>query len=145
MRIGMSALAAAVLLAGGGAALAGNRLIAANVPVQVAGARADSVCAYARHLFGDESWCMTVVPMRVGRLTSPGTFPVGKRTWKDTALRLPPGAPGEWRDVFTGLPVRADSAGMLPMSNVLRVLPVAILQAGATNRANYSPDPVVSR
>jgi (1->4)-alpha-D-glucan 1-alpha-D-glucosylmutase len=119
----------------------------AYVPVQVEGARADSVCAYARQHSplageqGEDTWCLTVVPMRVGRLTSPGTWPVGKRTWKGTLLRLPPGAPGHWRDIITGSVVRVDSAGMLPMASVLRTLPVAILQAGATNRGKHSPNP----
>lgn len=120
----------------------------AYVPVEVEGARADAVCAYARQyspLTDDPgAWCLTVVPMRVGQLTSPGTWPMGKRIWKDTALRMPPGAPGEWRDIMTGSMVRVDSAGRLSMASVLRTLPVAILQAGATDRGNHSPDPASS-
>jgi (1->4)-alpha-D-glucan 1-alpha-D-glucosylmutase len=116
----------------------------AYVPVQAEGARAGSVCAFLRHLYreqdsDDSQWCLTVVPARVGRLTSPDTWPVGKRCWKDTVLIVPPGAPSKWRDIFTGRVVSADTAGVLPMASVLRTLPVAVLQARATRRRNDSP------
>jgi maltooligosyltrehalose synthase len=64
-------------------------------------------------------------------LTLAGTAPFGERTWLDTAVRLPEGAPDSWRDVLSGErvtnQVSGDGRPELRVSEVLRRFPVALL------------------
>lgn len=106
----------------------------AYVPVAAEGTREDSVCAYVRHRDGEDSepaWCLAVVPRRVGKLSGPGSWPIGQRCWKSTRLVLPSGAPRAWRDILTGELVRADDSGALSVARIFRTLPVAILEGAS--------------
>jgi maltooligosyltrehalose synthase len=78
------------------------------------------VFAYERVLDPDST--LVVAP----RLTSGlgGTPPVGD-VWGDTALAVQNG--GVWRCLLSGTDVRVDR-GMLRMSELLAVLPVAVLR-----------------
>jgi (1->4)-alpha-D-glucan 1-alpha-D-glucosylmutase len=61
------------------------------LPLHARGAYARHVCAFARRSGGQ--WAVAVAPRWTARLVD----------WSDTELVLPDGAPGEWREVFTGL------------------------------------------
>ena len=80
------------------------------LPLEIRGARADHVVAFARRL-GDR-WAVAVAPRWTSRLTD----------WVDTEIVMPQGAPREWRDVLTGL----IPAGWR-VADLLREFPVALL------------------
>ncbi len=100
------------------------------LPVAADGRHARHLCCFARHA-GSE-WALAVVPRLVARLTgAEGTEraePPTGAIWDDTRLRLPPGAPGVWRNVLTGATVESAA-----VADLLSDLPVALL-SGATAR-----------
>lgn len=69
------------------------------IPLKTTGERKNSICAFARRL--NTSWAITIVPRLTARLAQSGEFPLRESAWKDTAIRLPSGAPSDWFDVFT--------------------------------------------
>jgi len=93
-------------------------------PLDGEGARADHIIAFARHL-GDH-WLIAAVPRLPATLGA--GMPLGRRTWRDTAIRLPDGAPTRWRDVLSGEVVTADQ-GALAAGQVFHHLPVSLLRA----------------
>ena len=82
----------------------------AYIPVTARGSRADCICALARYWEG--TWALAVVPR----------WTCGSDDWGNTELVPPEGAPSEWTEVFTGLPVSGWSVG-----NLLASFPVALL------------------
>ena len=80
------------------------------IPLEVRGARARSVVAFARRL--ESQWAIAVAPR----------FTVGLADWSNTELILPSGAPAQWTDAVTGL-----IPASLSLSDVLREWPVALL------------------
>jgi (1->4)-alpha-D-glucan 1-alpha-D-glucosylmutase len=97
------------------------------IPLATVGARHDHVVAFSRR-WGDR-WVITVVPRLVLSLAGPGALPVGPEVWGDTEVVLPPGAPGEWRNVLTSTSVHT-GGGRLSAAGVLADFPVAVLAAG---------------
>jgi (1->4)-alpha-D-glucan 1-alpha-D-glucosylmutase len=99
------------------------------LPLQAEGARRENVVVFGR-CHGD-TWALTVAPRWTTQLTLAGTAPFGERTWLDTAVRLPEGAPDSWRDVLSGErvtnQVSGDGRPELRVSEVLRRFPVALL------------------
>jgi (1->4)-alpha-D-glucan 1-alpha-D-glucosylmutase len=94
-------------------------------PVEVRGAAADHVLAFARTV--DDQAVVTVVPRLPLTLAGPGAFPIDD-IWEDVELVLPAGdAP--WRDVLTDRDVELTSNN-LRLWRVLDQLPVAVLRAG---------------
>lgn len=90
------------------------------LPLEVRGPRADHVCAFARTWEGMAA--LAVAGRFFLRLGADGPEP-----WRGTDLALPPSlAEGGWRDVFTGR-ILKDEGGVLPLSETLAVLPIALL------------------
>jgi (1->4)-alpha-D-glucan 1-alpha-D-glucosylmutase len=80
------------------------------IPLEVRGASASRVIAFARHL--DDQWAIAVAPR----------WTVGLDDWSDTELILPPDAPAQWTDAITGL-----IPPTLRLADLLREWPVALL------------------
>jgi (1->4)-alpha-D-glucan 1-alpha-D-glucosylmutase len=85
------------------------------LPIEVRGARARHVVAFARRL--DSQWAIAVAPR----------FTVGLDDWCDTELVVPPGAPAQWTDVATGL-----ISESLRLADLLREWPIALLANAET-------------
>jgi maltooligosyltrehalose synthase len=77
-------------------------------------------------------WALVIVPRLVSKLSVTVRPPIGIRAWGDTDLILPAGAPASWRNVFTGVRLKAragegEGSGRLPLYRVLEQFPVALL------------------
>jgi (1->4)-alpha-D-glucan 1-alpha-D-glucosylmutase len=99
------------------------------VPLPVAGARADHVCAFARVL-GDECAVAIAPRLAFGLLDGQAILPVGAAVWGDTAVdvsALPLGS--AWADALTGLSLDAPRAAKdeLRVSEALEIFPLALL------------------
>jgi (1->4)-alpha-D-glucan 1-alpha-D-glucosylmutase len=68
------------------------------VPLEVTGAYAENVVAFARE--NENQWAITIVPRLTAKLTPEGEWPIGE-VWGDTRVLLPDGC-GMLSDVFTG-------------------------------------------
>jgi (1->4)-alpha-D-glucan 1-alpha-D-glucosylmutase len=99
------------------------------LPLEVSGPLSSHVVAFARR-HGDR-WVLGCVPRLVMQLAGPGHFPIGPRVWKNTALRLPPGAPRHFVDILTAAHVDI-SRNRLAIADLFSDLPVGVL-AGPTN------------
>jgi (1->4)-alpha-D-glucan 1-alpha-D-glucosylmutase len=96
----------------------------AHLPLEVTGERTGHVIAFARRL--DRRWALAVTPRLVVPLTRGGRFPLGRRVWRDTTVRLPRRAPEAWRDAMTRTRHVAEN-GALPVGEILADLPFALL------------------
>lgn len=99
------------------------------VPLQVDGSRARHVIAFARQTPEDSA--VVIVPRLTAELVRPagriGTaLPVGDEVWGDTRVRLPDGAPGEWRNQLTNQVAKSEGQ-WLRLRNVLSEFPLALL------------------
>jgi (1->4)-alpha-D-glucan 1-alpha-D-glucosylmutase len=108
-------------------------------PVEAAGERAGHVCAFARLLTQEDGalvFALVVAPRLVLGLTGGAERPpLGAEVWGDTHLLLPAAlGAARCRDVFTGAEIAAverDGAASLPLAEVLRRFPVAVLHGVA--------------
>jgi (1->4)-alpha-D-glucan 1-alpha-D-glucosylmutase len=92
-------------------------------PLEVRGALAEHVCAFAR--VGDDAAVLTVVPRLLARRG--GDAPaLGPDTWQDTTLEIPAGIGPRFRNVFSGEMLDGET---LPIGGVLGRFPVALLDA----------------
>ena len=92
-------------------------------PLDVTGAKADHVCAFARS--GDGVTLVVVVPRLPYSLTGGDVAQLSApATWGDTAVALPA---GEFRDVFTGKTVNGPASRV---ADLLAAGPVAVLVTG---------------
>ena len=91
------------------------------IPLNVTGACADHVIAFARRL--NDEWCVIAVPRLSAGLSRAGSIPTGKAVWQDTQIEMSSGAPSTWNHILTGeqvgLPLRA--------SELFQHLPLAAL------------------
>jgi (1->4)-alpha-D-glucan 1-alpha-D-glucosylmutase len=131
------------------------------VPLEVEGPRSDNVCAFARQHNG--RWLIAVTPrlcleavrqpVLAGAVQQqqegfaeqdfPSSHAAARWTeeggyadwWRDTSLRLPAGAPAQWRHVMTGetieLPGDGDGALRLAVESLFARFPVAMLESAA--------------
>jgi (1->4)-alpha-D-glucan 1-alpha-D-glucosylmutase len=104
------------------------------LPLRSLGVRARNVIGLARRRA--DQWLVVAVPRFTTELTSPGQPPIGKEVWGDTALGLPEGGPGQWRNVLTGETIQASPYGasqppVLLMQDALRRFPVGLLVSGS--------------
>jgi len=102
------------------------------LPLEVAGPQQEMALALARRQ-GTE-WSLVIAPRLTTRNAYPGLPPLGARAWGETLLQLPPEAPAIWKNVLTADTLettRLDQAQALPLKEVLRHFPVALL-AGAS-------------
>lgn len=99
------------------------------LPVEAAGSGRDNVIAFCRVRNG--TWALTVAPRWTSQLAPAGKAPLGEAVWSDTRLRLPPNAPKDWLDVFSGersgVQCREDGPDCLFVSDVFGRLPFALL------------------
>jgi (1->4)-alpha-D-glucan 1-alpha-D-glucosylmutase len=93
-------------------------------PLAVSGAYAAHAVAFARR-FGDQ-WAIAVVPRVTTRIANAPQFPVGIEAWRDTAVRLPAGAPSEWRDALCPASI-VTSERELVVGEALSGLPVGLV------------------
>ncbi|HNP51591.1 MAG TPA: malto-oligosyltrehalose synthase [Nitrosomonas nitrosa] len=94
------------------------------LPLDVSGAHADHICAFARRL--DKQIAIVVAPRLVFRLAG-DTDPLGEQVWNDTRIMVPF---EKWQNWLTGEHVKAESAGKelwLSAGSILRYFPVALL------------------
>ncbi len=100
------------------------------VPLEAVGSRRDNVVALVRRREAEAA--VVVVPRLITRLVAgPNEQPVGAAAWQDTAVVLPNFEPETpLRNVYTGevlTPAAVDGRTVLPLADVLRHFPVALL------------------
>jgi (1->4)-alpha-D-glucan 1-alpha-D-glucosylmutase len=93
------------------------------LPLVVEGEKQDHAVAFARA--GERYWSLTIVPRMTVDLVRQSEDPLGPAVWSDTTVRLPGGAPVQWRNLMTG--ESAPAMEYLPLGQLLRHLPVALL------------------
>lgn len=93
------------------------------MPLEASGRFKDSVLAYARRL--GSTWAITVAPRFLTRLVKEGELPLGEKTWGDTYIALPEGAPSRWKDAITGSMI--DSKGDLRVAYIFKYFPAGLL------------------
>ena len=86
------------------------------IPLQVTGARADHIIAFARHVH--DEWCVVAVPRLLAKLGR------GKNIWEDTSIQLPPEAPSHWTNILTSGEVNSPMSA----SALFSTLPHAVLK-----------------
>ncbi len=98
----------------------------AYVPLAVEGALGRHLVAFARH--SGATWAIVLAPrLLASLLADSGSWRDPGAPWADTAVRLFSGWPTRWRCVLTGAAVDAQEDGRLPVAEVLRHLPGALL------------------
>jgi (1->4)-alpha-D-glucan 1-alpha-D-glucosylmutase len=104
------------------------------LPLEVRGARSQSVFAFARHL-GDE-WLIVAVPRLLKRIATRADFPLPKTVWNATFLDIPSATPYSWNNILTG--ERIDlcgrgQRGTVSVSDLFRHFPFAVLARAEGN------------
>ena len=94
------------------------------LPLGVSGTQARHVIAFARH--DGQAWVLAIAPRLPVGLAAIGVPPVGPHVWSDTAIRLPDGAPREFRNALTGEHLEA-SDGSVALGDALATLPLALV------------------
>jgi len=98
------------------------------LPLNVRGAAANHVCAFAR-CHGDRALIVVVPRLPVGLLGDRHALPLGPDVWGDTVIELPAEMTGlTWHNMFSGEGHAA--AAELALAQLLAVFPVALLAAG---------------
>ncbi len=101
------------------------------LPLEAQGPKREHLCAFARRL--DAAEIITIVPRLIVGLTGGiERLPLGAEVWDDTWLDLPDAQPGQrYRNRYTGelltVTEHEETPG-LPMAEVLRSFPVAVLE-----------------
>ncbi|MGK2951565.1 MAG: malto-oligosyltrehalose synthase, partial [Thiobacillus sp.] len=102
------------------------------LPLKTHGARAEQLCAFARHAAGET--LVVLVPRLFGSLMGEdGRLPVGDGVWGDTWVELPPERMHEqWDNVLTGQAINMQALGEahgLLVAQVFDRFPYALLRA----------------
>jgi (1->4)-alpha-D-glucan 1-alpha-D-glucosylmutase len=100
------------------------------LPLRPAGARADSLFAFARR--GGSEYTVTCVPRLLAPMIADNGAPPLGDIWLDTRVALPPDAPSSLRNVFTGVTVKpapGHGGATLAAATLFADLPVALLTA----------------
>ena len=100
------------------------------LPLNVRGARADYVCAFARERAGQVA--VVVVPrLCAGLLAEKRDTPIGGTVWGDTRIELPASFRNStYRNIFTGEQVTLEDGrpvALLPMADLLSSFPAGLL------------------
>ncbi len=98
------------------------------LPLWGEGENRERVVALARRQ--EQDWVVAVAGRFFAGLVADRQLPVGHRVWGKGRLILPPEAPGEWRNIFTGEVLTASrdqESWSLPLGSVFQHLPVALL------------------
>jgi (1->4)-alpha-D-glucan 1-alpha-D-glucosylmutase len=93
------------------------------LPLEITGRHHRHAAAFARKL--DRLWSVTIVPRFLTELTLENQDPIGPEIWRDTAVRLPGGAPESWYNRFTTESLTGRES--LPLAAALQHFPVAVL------------------
>ena len=100
------------------------------IPLKPEGPKGKCIFGFARRTAS--AWALTLSPrMTVSLASSRGALGSGAR-WADTALTLPPNAPRQWTNLFTGAKIDATPHSykqVLDVSQALDSFPVALLFA----------------
>jgi (1->4)-alpha-D-glucan 1-alpha-D-glucosylmutase len=106
------------------------------LPLETRGSRQEHAIGFARR--DEDQVVLLVVPrLTAGLLPDPVHPPIGHEVWDDTGVLAPKGAATHYRNILTGevLPVQTrDGQAVLPLAEVLGVLPVALLEADGPHR-----------
>jgi (1->4)-alpha-D-glucan 1-alpha-D-glucosylmutase len=97
-------------------------------PLEVRGAWAEHVCAFAR--VADGAAAVTVIPRLLAR-RGIDALPLGIEYWADTWVELPRELAGSFANVLTGERMAATPVGEgagLPVAEILGAFPVALLE-----------------
>lgn len=100
------------------------------VPVNVAGDKADHLCAYVRE-YGATRVLVLVPRLVAGLSGDDGGVPIGSPSWRDTVLVLPEPGPAQYRNVLTGAVTasKENTLGqVLRAADLLSDCPVALLE-----------------
>ncbi|MBN2032416.1 MAG: malto-oligosyltrehalose synthase [Deltaproteobacteria bacterium] len=96
-------------------------------PLEADGLLRKHIIAFARRREG--KWAVTVAPRFFAALTLEGALPLGEKTWKDTGVLFPEGAPEQWGNVLTGETI--GGRGRMPVADILKAFPAALLVSRA--------------
>lgn len=107
----------------------------AYLPLASSGTRRDRVFAFARHAPGEEALIaphvLVLTPRLVATLTPDASVPpTGTRTWDETAVTLPSGAPDTYWHALTGtrVPVlRESGSAWVRLADAFESWPIAVL------------------
>lgn len=94
------------------------------LPLEVTGPLQNHIIAFARRT--PDTTALTIVPRFLTSLVQPGSLPLGRDLWQDTALQLPTDFPTHWQDAIVQQPVQAH-AGQIAIGDALQHFPVALL------------------
>ncbi|MDD2903156.1 MAG: malto-oligosyltrehalose synthase [Syntrophales bacterium] len=102
------------------------------LPLVTRGAKRKNVVAFARR--GEKTWALIGVSRLIHPFNS-GTLALAPEAWDESFLTLPPDAPRQWTDIFTG--ARVDSVWVkktkvIPFKSLFPNLPVALLTGTGT-------------
>ncbi len=103
------------------------------LPIKVDG-KSEFVHAFAR--CSGQDWIVVAVSRLLANIAAPGTFPVGQKTWRSTALALPSSAPERWVNVLTGeslIPCRRGKKRLIRLSDMFDRLPFGVLVPFSAN------------
>jgi (1->4)-alpha-D-glucan 1-alpha-D-glucosylmutase len=98
------------------------------LPLATLGPQGKNVVAFARRR--KNLWVVVVVARLVSKILAAGEPYCDQEVWRENFLSLPPEAPGEWLNIFTGekLPSQQQpQSRLLPLDHLLRNLPVTLL------------------
>ena len=95
------------------------------LPLAAEGEKAGHAFGFVRRL-GADAVLVLVPRLPVGLVPAGDHAPIGRRVWGDTAVRLPDGVGGRWRNVFTGETLTT-TGDPLPVAEALGVFPAAVL------------------
>jgi (1->4)-alpha-D-glucan 1-alpha-D-glucosylmutase len=91
-------------------------------PLPVTGEQARHIVAFRRAAKGED--LIVAIPRLAAGLVENQSPPLGRGTWRDTALRAPE---GRRRDVLTGMDAPSGKGG-LPLAELFATLPIAVLR-----------------
>jgi len=99
-------------------------------PVVAMGKQRKHVLAFTRRLDGD--WLLVVVPIHINHPLIDYANSAKPIDWGDTWIRLPEGAPRQWRNVVTD--EVCETAGALRLNQALQRLPIGVWTASEETR-----------
>ena len=94
------------------------------IPLEVEGDHSDHAIGFARSYGSD--WYIIVVPRLLVSLCKNGVLPLGKETWADTKIVLPPNTPNLLTNVFTGKKINLSNE--LRLGEALSEFPVGLFK-----------------
>jgi (1->4)-alpha-D-glucan 1-alpha-D-glucosylmutase len=102
------------------------------LPLETRGPNGKHVVAFARRL--EDSWAVVAAARFFTGILKAGELSCGPEVWKQHILALPPEAPGDWINLFTGEKMASfqrQRSRALPLDRLFRNLPVALLQGSS--------------